>query len=61
MGKLRRRTSAMWGCVLASLGASSALAVDLRFTGFATIGYAISDQDFRYLRYIDNDGTFKAD
>ncbi|HKA43545.1 MAG TPA: hypothetical protein VKF40_16315 [Burkholderiales bacterium] len=47
--------------MLASLGASSALAVDLRFTGFATIGYAISDQDFRYLRYIDNDGTFKAD
>ena len=36
-------------------------AVDLNFTGFGTLGYARSDQDFRYLRYIDNGGTLKAD
>ena len=25
------------------------------------MGYAVSDQDFQYLRYIDNGGTLKAD
>jgi hypothetical protein len=40
---------------------ASAAAPDFAFTGFATAGYAISDQDFRYLRYIDRDGTFKTD
>lgn len=34
---------------------------ELALTGFATLGYARSDRDFRYLRYIDDGGTFKAD
>jgi hypothetical protein len=38
-----------------------ATAADLRLTGFGTVGYAISDRDFTYLRYIDNRGTFKVD
>ena len=37
------------------------LAVDFALTGFGTIGFAIADQDLRYLRFIDNDGTFKTD
>lgn len=44
-----------------SLGLTSAAAADLALSGFATLGYARSDQDFRYLRYIDDRGTFRAD
>jgi hypothetical protein len=44
-----------------SLGSLHAAAVDFALTGFGTVGYAVSDKDFQYLRYIDNDGTFKAD
>lgn len=47
--------------VLASCGPGSAIAVDLNVTGFGTIGYARSDQNFKYLRYIDNGGTLKTD
>jgi len=47
--------------VLASFGSVRAVAADLTLTGFGTVGYARSDQDFQYLRYIDNDGTFKTD
>ncbi len=61
MRRLRRRLCATLTCVLASFGSTTATAADLKFTGFATAGYAVSDQDFRYLRYIDNEGTFKAD
>jgi hypothetical protein len=61
MRRLRRRLCATWICVLASFGSTAATAADLKFSGFATAGYAVSDQDFRYLRYIDNDGTFKVD
>jgi len=46
---------------LISLCSTGVSAVDLNVTGFGTLGYALSDQDFRYLRYIDNDGTLKAD
>jgi hypothetical protein len=30
-------------------------------SGYGTLGYAIADQDVGYLRYIDKDGTIKAD
>src|ERR1044071_9446964 len=40
---------------------TGAQAADFTLSGFATMGYARSDQDFRYLRYIDNGGTLKAD
>ena len=36
-------------------------AAEVALTGFATLGYARSDRDFRYLRYIDDGGTFRAD
>jgi hypothetical protein len=44
-----------------SLGPLNVAAVDFAVTGFGTLGYAVSDKDFQYLRYIDNDGTFKTD
>lgn len=39
----------------------TAHAIELNTTGFATIGYAQSTADFNYLRFINNDGTFKRD
>ena len=56
-----RRLRMLLLCACAGLGSLEAVAVDFAFTGFGTAGYAISDEDFRYLRYIDNGGTLKAD
>ena len=39
----------------------SASAVDMTWSGFGTIGYAQSDQPYNYLRFVDEDGTFKRD
>lgn len=49
--------------LLAGLVASSpARAQDIAWSGFATLGYARSDDaPGRYLRWIDDDGTFNAD
>jgi len=47
--------------IFASLGCTVAAAADFTLTGFATAGYAVSDQDFKYLRYINDRGTLKAD
>ncbi len=50
---------------LAALGASlwvpPALALDTSWSGFATLGYARSNSDYTYQRFIDRDGTIKAD
>lgn len=40
--------------------ASFSYAVDVDFSGFGTIGGTISDKDYTYLRFIDNDGTLKS-
>ena len=47
--------------VIALLSWVPAAAVDLNLTGFGTIGYARSNENFSYLRYIDDGGTFKVD
>ena len=39
----------------------SLLGKEVTFSGFATAGFAISDQNYRYQRFITNDGTFKRD
>lgn len=39
----------------------SAGAVDLTWSGFGTAGYAISDQPYKYQRFIDDQGSFKRD
>jgi hypothetical protein len=44
-----------------SLGALSATAADIAVSGFGTLGYAISDQSYKYQRFIDDRGTFKRD
>ena len=57
-----RHSSVAFGALLvACFCAGSAVAVDVNLSAFGTIGYAQSDQDFKYLRYIDDDGTLKAD
>ena len=56
-----RAVRALVFSVLASFASTGTNAADLTVTGFGTIGYARSDQDFRYLRYIDDGGTLKAD
>ena len=51
-------------CVLAvvtCMGATVAAAVDISLSGFATVGAAVSDQSFKYQRFVDRDGTFKRD
>jgi len=44
-------------CLVPALSA----AADFKLSGFGTLGYAISDQSFPYLRYIDNGGSIAAD
>ena len=39
----------------------SASAVDINWSGFGTAGYTISDQPYKYQRFIDDHGTFKRD
>ena len=34
---------------------------DISLSGFATAGFAISDQRYNYQRFLNNDGTFKRD
>ncbi len=36
-------------------------AADFAVSGFGTVGYARSDQPYKYQRYIDNNGTFDRD
>lgn len=47
--------------LLVSLLPCSAGAVDLTWSGFGTVGYAQSDQPYKYQRFIDDQGTFKRD
>jgi len=35
--------------------------INYNFSGFGTLGYTISDQPFKYLQYIDDQGTFARD
>ncbi|MGB4497472.1 MAG: hypothetical protein WBI40_02135 [Methylococcaceae bacterium] len=55
--------------IISTLNAISAIAAtdfslfgaDVSVSGFATAGFAISDQNYKYQRFINNDGTFKRD
>ena len=47
--------------VVAALTAAPAHAVDATWSGFATFGYAESNSDYTYQRFIDRDGTLKRD
>ena len=48
-------------CLLISTASLPALAVDFSLSGYGTIGYAQSDQENAYQRFIDEDGSFKRD
>jgi len=60
-----RRTGGALVARLACAGllaaAGSAHAVDWTFSGFGTVGYAISDRDWSYQRHIDDNGTWWRD
>lgn len=49
------------GVGLLAASASWAQAVDSTFSGFGTLGYAISDQPWVYQRHIDDSGTWWRD
>lgn len=36
-------------------------AISYNFSAFGTVGYAISDQPYQYIQYVDNEGTFAQD
>lgn len=61
-GRMHLRRVAGASLLAFAYGAGTAQA-EPQFTlsGYGTIGYAIADQDVGYLRYIDKDGTIKAD
>lgn len=48
-------------CAALLATAGSAQAVDWTLSGFGTLGYAISDQDWAYQRHIDDGGTWWRD
>lgn len=56
---LSKRLAAAW--LVALLPHQAAQAVDWSLSGFGTVGYAISDQPWRYERVIDNGGTLWRD
>jgi len=59
---LRRWPGACTVALLFTLSAAGpALAQDLSWSAFGTLGYARSNRDYRYLRHIDRDGTLQAD
>lgn len=62
---MRPPPSSMGLAVLAALAAALAgaplQAAELSWSGFGTLGYARSDRDYTYERFVDRDGTFKRD
>ncbi len=47
--------------MVCSLISITAEAVEVSFSGFGTIGYAVSDQGFKYQRFVNKQGTFYRD
>lgn len=48
-------------CAMLLCLSALAEAVEVDWSGFATVGYAISNQPYRYQRFIDDGGTFERD
>jgi hypothetical protein len=44
-----------------AMATQAAQALDLSFSGFGTIGYAVSDQPYRYQRFLHDRGSFQRD
>lgn len=47
--------------LLICLASGSALATDFSYSGYGTVGYVRSDQDYNYQRSINSSGTFRRD
>lgn len=47
--------------LLLALGTASVLAQDLSVSGFGTLGWAQSNRDFRYQRFVDDGGSARRD
>ncbi|WP_085316535.1 hypothetical protein [Derxia lacustris] len=58
LARLRSRLAA---ALLAAAAALPAGAADFSWSGFGTVGYARSDRDYAYQRFIDDEGSFKRD
>lgn len=58
--RLRNRIHSL-ACLLFSAASLSAHAIDYSLSGYGTIGYAQTDQDNTYQRFIDKNGGFKRD
>ncbi|WP_239290141.1 hypothetical protein [Candidatus Nitrotoga sp. 1052] len=61
MQKRLRNSSRTLACLLLGAVSLSTQAVDFSLSGYGTIGYAISDQNYTYQRYINNKGSFERD
>ena len=48
-------------CAVLAVVPSLASALDIDWSGFATVGYAMSDKPYRYQRFVDDGGTFARD
>lgn len=48
-------------CAALSLCVQSALAIEYKFSGYGTVGYAQSDQSYNYQRFISKSGTLMRD
>ena len=59
--RLRHSWISLFALATAFAWSPSAVAADYSLLGFGTLGYAVSDQKAPYLRYIDKQGSFKAD
>ena len=47
--------------ILALVLVQTAYAAEVSLSGFGTIGYAISDKEYSYQRFVDDNGTIKRD
>ena len=57
----RRSVLTCAAMLMTAVLATPAQAVDATWSGFATLGYAESNSDYTYQRFIDRDGTLKRD
>ncbi len=57
----RKKLMAGLWAALSAVVAQPVQAVDFAFSGFATVGFAQSDQEYNYQRFVNKQGTFKRD
>jgi hypothetical protein len=58
---MNSRTCKVLAAALLAAGSGGVMAQDWSVSGYGTVGYARSNRDFNYLRWIDKNGTATAD